>query len=144
MKLSVQRHNIKDRVSFVKKGKCSFCVVEDVEEENKVCSSCQAIEKKMIDFCKNEVPQIIRELILKNYVVSLEEETREFMEELEQKIFEDEKVDEFLLEEEEEEEEEEEKEDEFSFDGEKEEKEEEEKEEEEEEEEEEEKTKVKP
>ena len=144
VKLSVQGHNIKNRVLFVEKGKCSFCVVEDVGEENKVCSSCQVIEKKMINFCENRVPQITRELILKNYVVPPEEEIGESMEKLEQEIFEDEEVDEFSLEEKEEEEEEEEEEDEFSFDGEEEEEEEEEKEEEEEEEEEEEKTKVKP
>ena len=155
MKLSVQRHNIKDCVLFVEKGKCCFCVVEDVGEENKVCSSCQVIEKEMIDFCENGVPQTTRKFILKNYVVPPEEETGKAMKELEQEIFEDEEVDEFLLEEEEEEEEEEENE--FSFNDEEEEKEKEEEEEEEEkeeeeeeeeeeekEEEEEEKTKAKP
>ena len=143
VKLSVQEHNIKNHVSFVEKGKCSFCVVEDVREENKVYPNCQAIEKKMIDFCENEVLQITRELILKNYVVPPEEETGESMEELEQEIFEDEEVDKFSLEEEKEEEEEKEKEDEFSFDGEEKKEEEEEEEEEEKEEEEERKMKAK-
>ena len=58
MKLSVQGYNIKNHISFVEKGKCCFCVVEDVGKENKVCPSCQAIEKKIINFCENGVLQI--------------------------------------------------------------------------------------
>ena len=83
VKLSIQGHNIKNCVLFVEKEKCSFCVVEDVGEENKVCPSCQAIEKKIINFCENEILQIIRKLILKNYVVPPEEETGKSIEELE-------------------------------------------------------------